>query len=101
VILAVFAAVLSIALAFTLSVITHVGLDDGTEEAVHVALQLVFWVIAFLAVVMPVFFGAGQPQIPLRRLLVFPLSHPACTGSGWPHRLRAVRASSGTRFWRL
>ncbi len=74
VILAVIAAVLSVALAFALSVITHVGLRDGTEDAVHVALLVVFWMLGFLAVVMPLFFGFGQPQVPLRRLLVFPFS---------------------------
>jgi hypothetical protein len=74
VILAVLAAVLSVVLAFALAVITHVGLRDGTHEAVNVALIVVFWMLGFLAVVMPLFFGAGQPQVPLRRLLVFPFS---------------------------
>jgi hypothetical protein len=74
VILALIAAVLSAALAFALSIITHVGLGDGTEEAVHMALMVTLWMFGFLAVVMPLFFGAGQPQVPLRRLLVFPLS---------------------------
>ena len=74
-ILAGIATVLSIALAFALSAITHIGLRDGTEDAVHVALLVVFWMLGFLAVVMPVFFGFGQPRIPLRRLLVFPFSH--------------------------
>ena len=74
-ILAVIATVLSGALAFALSVITHVGLRDSTEDAVHVALLVVFWMLGFLAVVMPVFFGFGRPQVPLRRLLVFPFSH--------------------------
>jgi hypothetical protein len=74
VILALLGAILSAALAFALSVITHVGLRDGTHEAVHMALLVVFWVLGFLAVMMPLFFGAGQPQVPLRRLLVFPLS---------------------------
>jgi hypothetical protein len=75
VILAVIAAVLSVALAFALSVITHVGLRAGTEDAVHGGLLVVFWMLGFLAVVMPLFFGFGQPQVPLRRLLVFPFSH--------------------------
>jgi hypothetical protein len=75
VILAVIAAVLSAALAFALSVIAHVGLRDGDEAAVHVGLLVVFWMLGFLAVVMPLFFGFGQPQVPLRRLLVFPFSH--------------------------
>jgi ABC-2 type transport system permease protein len=75
VILVVIAAVLSGALAFALSVITHVGLRDGDEAAVHVGLLVVFWMLGFLAVVMPLFFGFGQPQVPLRRLLVFPFSH--------------------------
>lgn len=74
-ILAVIGAILSAILAFALSVITHVGLGDGTEDAIHVALLVVFWMIGFLAVVMPVFFGFAQPQVPLRRLLVFPFSH--------------------------
>jgi len=73
-ILAVIAAILSVALAFALSTITHVGLRDGTEDAVHVALLVVFWMLGFLAVVMPVFFGFGQRQVPLRRLLVYPFS---------------------------
>jgi len=75
VILAVIGAILSVALAFALSVITHVGLRDDTGDAVHVALLVVFWMLGFLAVVMPLFFGFGQPQVPLRRLLVFPFSH--------------------------
>lgn len=75
VILAVLGAVFSVALAFALCVITHVGLSDGTEDAVHVALLVVYWMLGFLAVVMPIFFGFGQPQVPLRRLLVFPFSH--------------------------
>jgi hypothetical protein len=95
VILAVIAAVLSIALAFALSVITHVGLSDGTQDAVHVALVVVFWVVGFLAVVMPVFFGAGQPQVPLRRLLVFPLSHRAL----YRISLGASLASGSSLFW--
>jgi len=74
VILAVVAAILSGALAVALSFITHVGLRDGTEDAVRVATLVVFWMLGFLAVVMPVFFGFGQPQVPLRRLLVFPFS---------------------------
>jgi hypothetical protein len=74
VILAAIAAVLSVALAFALSVVTHVGLRDGTEDAVHVALLVVFWVLGFLAVMMPICFGFGQRQVPLRRLLVFPFS---------------------------
>ena len=74
VILALIAAILSAALAFALSVISHVGLKDGTHEAVHMALMITLWMLGFLAVVMPLFFGAGQPQVPLRRLLVFPLS---------------------------
>jgi hypothetical protein len=74
VILAALATVLSAALAFALAGITHIGLMDGTQEAVRVALLVVFWVLGFLAVVMPLFFGAGKPEVPLRRLLVFPLS---------------------------
>jgi len=74
VILAVVAAILSGALAVALSFITHVGLRDGTEDGVRVAMLVVFWMLGFLAVVMPVFFGFGQPQVPLRRLLVFPFS---------------------------
>jgi len=74
-ILAVIAAIFSVALAIALSLITHVGLRDGTEDAVHMAMLVVFWMLGFLAVVMPVFFGFGQPQVPLRRLLVFPFSH--------------------------
>jgi len=77
VILAVIAAILSAALAFALSVVIHVGLRDGTEDAVHVALLVVFWMLGFLAVLMPVFFGFAQPQVPLRRLLVFPFSRGA------------------------
>jgi hypothetical protein len=69
------AAILSVALASALSLITHVGLRGGTEGAVHMAMLVVFWMLGFLAVVMPVFFGFGQPQVPLRRLLVFPFSH--------------------------
>jgi ABC-2 type transport system permease protein len=95
VILAFIAAMLSIALAFALSVITHVGLSDATEDAVHMALLVVFWVIGFLAVVMPIFFGAGQPQIPLRRLLVFPLSHLAL----YRISLAASFASGSSLFW--
>jgi hypothetical protein len=75
VILAVIAAILSGGLAFALSVITHVGLRDGDEAAVHVGLLVVFWMLGFLAVVMPLLFGFGQPRVPLRRLLVFPFSH--------------------------
>jgi hypothetical protein len=74
VILALIAAVLSVALTFGLSLITHVGLEDGTRETVHIALMVAFWTLGFLAVVMPLFFGGGQPQVPLRRLLVFPIS---------------------------
>jgi hypothetical protein len=74
VILALIAVVLSAALSFALAGITHIGLMDGGQETVHVALMVVLWVLGFLAVVMPLFFGAGQPQVPLRRLLVFPLS---------------------------
>ena len=74
VILALLATVLSAALSFALAGITHIGLLDGGQESVHIALMIVFWVLGFLAVVMPLFFGAGQPHVPLRRLLVFPLS---------------------------
>ena len=74
VILALLATALSAALSFALAGITHIGLMDGSREAVHVALMVVLWGLGFLAVVMPIFFGAGQPQVPLRRLLVFPLS---------------------------
>jgi hypothetical protein len=95
VILAIFAAALSIALVGALSVITHIGLRDGTEDAVQVALLIVFWVLGFLAVVMPVFFGAGQPQIPLRRLLVFPFSHRSL----YSISLAASFASGASLFW--
>jgi hypothetical protein len=75
VILALLGAALSVLLAFALSVVVHAGLGDGSEEAVLMALMVVFWMLAFLAVIMPVFLGAGKPQVPLRRLLVFPISH--------------------------
>lgn len=75
VILAGLGAVLSFGLAFSLSVITHVGLSDGTTESVRIALLIVFWMLGFLAVVVPVFFGFGQPQVPVARLQAFPLNH--------------------------
>jgi hypothetical protein len=75
VILAMLAALLSAALSFAMAVVVHVGLGDGTEEAVRIALTIIFWTLGFLAVIMPVFLGAGKPQVPLRRLLVFPVSH--------------------------
>ena len=95
VILAVIAAVLSAALSFALSVVIHVGLRDGTEEAVHVALLVVFWMLGFVAVVMPVFFGFGQPQVPLRRLLVFPFSR----GALYRISLASSFASGVNLFW--
>ena len=74
VILAVLAAIFSALLTVGLAVITHVGLSDGSAESVSIALQIVFWMIGFMAIVVPFFFGFGQPQIPLGRLLVFPFS---------------------------
>jgi hypothetical protein len=95
VILALLATVLSAALSFALAGITHIGLSVGGEEAVHLALMIVFWVLGFVAVVMPLFFGGGQPRVPLRRLLVFPVSR-------WRlYRLSlAASFASGTNlFW--
>jgi hypothetical protein len=95
VILAVIAAVLSAALSFALAGITHIGLVEGSQEAVHIALMVVFWMLGFLAVVMPLFFGAGQPQVPLRRLLVFPLSRWRL----YRLSLAASFASGTSLFW--
>jgi hypothetical protein len=75
VILALLGAAFSLVLSFVLSVVVHAGLGDGSDEAVLMALMVAFWMLGFLAVVMPVFLGAGKPQVPLRRLLVFPISH--------------------------
>jgi hypothetical protein len=74
VILVALGAVLSAGLAFALAVITYLGLSDGTTDSVRVSLLVIFWTLGFLAVAMPVFFGFGQPQVPLGRLLVFPFS---------------------------
>lgn len=73
IVLAALAALLSTGLAFALAGITHVGLLDGTVDAVHMALSVVLWVLGFVAVVMPVILGAGQVQVPIHRFLAFPL----------------------------
>jgi hypothetical protein len=95
VILAMVATVLSAALSFALAGITHIGLMDGGKESVHVTLIIVLWVLGFMAVVMPLFFGAGQPQVPLRRLLVFPLSRLRL----YQLSLAASFASGTNLFW--
>ncbi len=75
VILTLLGGAFSILLAFVLSVVVRAGLSDGSDEAVQMALMIAFWMLGFLAVIMPVFLGAGKSRSPLRRLLVFPMSH--------------------------
>ena len=50
------------------------GLRDGDPEAGMVGLQIFFWVLAFLGVIVPVVFGMGESSLPLSRLAMYPLS---------------------------
>lgn len=95
IILALLGTVLSAVLAFVLAGVAHLGLMYGEREAVHTALTIVCWMLGFLAVVMPLIFGAGQPRVPLRRLLVFPLSRWKL----YRVSLAATSASGVNLFW--
>jgi hypothetical protein len=85
----------SLALAFGLGVVTHVALRDVESDVHAVGLLVVFWFLAFLAVVLPLFFGMGQPAVPVSRLAVFPLSRAGLYGIS----LAASFASSSHIFW--
>jgi hypothetical protein len=91
----VLAAIVSIGLAFSLSAITLFGLREGSRESVRVAMMIVCWTLGFLAVVIPVIFGVGQTSLPLRRLLVFPISR----GGLYRLSLAASFASGVHIFW--
>ena len=66
--------VVSLALAAGLGAVTYLALRDVESDVHTVGLLVVFWFLAFLAVVVPIFFGIGQPAVPVGRLSVFPLS---------------------------
>jgi len=85
----------SLALAFGLGVVTHIALRDVESDVHTVGLLVVFWVLAFLAVVLPLFFGMGQPAVPVSRLAVFPVSRAGLYGIS----LAASFASSSHVFW--
>ncbi len=94
-ILTLLAALVSISLASVLSLITVVGLSDDSREPLRIALTIVCWMVGFLAVVVPVVFGLGQTSLPLRRLLVFPISR----GGLYRISLAASFASGVHIFW--
>jgi len=95
IILAFLGGALSLALAVGLGALTHVALRDVESDVHTVGLLVVFWFLAFLAVVLPMFFGMGQPAVPLSRLAVFPLSR----GGLYRVSLAASFASSSHIFW--
>jgi hypothetical protein len=71
--LALIGAALSIAMVVALSWVAHVGFAADDPDALRVALVIVFWMIGFFAVVLPLFFGARQ-SVPVDRLVVYPFS---------------------------
>ena len=95
VILAVVGVVVSVALAIVLAALLHIGLRGGDAEAQQVALVIVFWMLAFLAVVMPLLFARGRNGISDRRLLQYPF------GQGQLYRLSLAGSlvSGGHLFW--
>jgi hypothetical protein len=95
IIMSFFGAAFSIGLAVGLGVVAYVAFLDGDADAGNVGLQIVFWVMGFLAVALPVFFGLGQPAVPVARLAVFPFSR----GSLYWIVLAASLASSFHLLW--
>lgn len=95
VILAVVGAVASLALAAALAFVLHIGLSRGDAESQRVALLIAFWMLAFLAVGLPVFFSVAQRGVPPERLLIYPLSW----GELYRVSLAGSLASGAHFFW--
>jgi hypothetical protein len=85
----------SLALAGGLGVVTHIALRDVEGDVHTVGLLIVFWFLAFAAVVLPIFFGMGQPAVPIKRLAVFPFA----TFGLYRLSLAASGASANHVFW--
>jgi hypothetical protein len=86
---------LSLALALGLGVVTHLVLREVESDIHAMGLLVVFWILGFLAVVLPLFFGMGQSAVPVGRLAVFPVSR----GGLYRISLAASFASSVHVFW--
>ena len=80
VVIAILGTVVSLALAFGIGAVVHLGLRDGDPTAGTVGLQIFFWVLAFLAVIVPVVFGMGESSLPLSRLAMYPVSRRGIYG---------------------
>jgi len=74
VILGCISIVASAALAAALAFVLHFGMSRGDVDAQRATLLVVFWMVAFLAVGLPLVFGSGQRGLPLERLLGYPVS---------------------------
>ncbi len=92
---AVLGAALSLGLAAGLGAVAHLTLAAHESESTALGLSIVFWMLAFLGVGVPVAFGIAQRELPVHRLLVFPMTR------GELYRLSlAASAASGIHiFW--
>jgi len=95
VVVAIIGGVVCAALAAALAFVLHLGMSRGEAAGQRVALLIVFWVVAFLAVGLPVILGAAQRGVPLERLLYYPLSR----GGLYRISLGASAASGVHVFW--
>jgi hypothetical protein len=73
-ILAGIGVLVSMALAAALGFVLDTGVRRGDADAQRIALLIVFWMMAFFAVGLPVIFGVAQHGVPLERLVQYPLS---------------------------
>ncbi len=95
VILAVVGVVVSVALAIVLASLLHIGLRGGDADAQGVALVIVFWTLAFFAVVLPLIFAQGQGGFADHRLLQYPFK----PGQLYRLSLAGSAVSGGHLFW--
>ena len=89
VIVGILGGVFSLGLAGGLGVIAHAALRSRSPETLEIGLSVVFWTVALLGVVIPVLFGLSQRELPIERLLVFPVTH------GELYRLSLAASSAG------
>ncbi|HSN57734.1 MAG TPA: hypothetical protein VLT32_23900, partial [Candidatus Sulfomarinibacteraceae bacterium] len=92
---AVLGVALSLGLAAGLGAVAHLALASHEQESTAVGLSIVFWMLALLGVVVPVAFGLSQRELPVHRLLVFPMTR----GELYRLSLAASAASGIHLFW--
>jgi len=66
----------AIGLAFALGALVHTAVQSGDDDVLSVSFLIAFWLLAFFAVIVPIFVSGGPQRLKVSRLAIFPIPRP-------------------------